>query len=52
VVWTGNASTGTSDCFQLVAGNISLSGNFNMTITGCDDSVSLGVYPPVAGLVE
>jgi hypothetical protein len=52
VVFTGNASTASSNCFQLIGGNISLSGNFGLSVNGCSDSINLAMYPPMVGLVE
>ena len=54
IVWTGNAASAASPCMQLIAGNITVAGNFSMNsnISGCDDSVNLAEYTPVMGLVE
>lgn len=52
IVMTGNLSTDVADCFQLIGGNITLAGSFDMGIGGCDDSYNLATYPPIVGLVE
>lgn len=58
ITFTGNNSSGGADdpCFQLIAGNITLAGNVNMSSSGCEMGGGAGgngsSYGLIVGLVE
>ena len=53
VDFTGNNKTSSNGaCLQVIAGNISLSGNTGLDSTGCDPSFNFATYATMVGLVE